>query len=321
VKLFVQIPAWNEDANIGQVISSIPRQIEGVDKVEVLVVDDGSTDRTKEVAREAGADHLVCLPGHRGLARAFQAGIDACLRLGADIIVNTDADQQYPGSEIPALIQPLLGGQAEMVIADRGIAADSEYPVMKKGLQRLGTWVVRRLSGTAVRDATSGFRAFTREAALSLQVISEFTYTLETIISAGEKNLAISSVPVRTNPSTRESRLFESIYQYLARSAESLVRIYSRSQPLRVFGIIGALIFTSGFGIGIWFLVHYFTAGGKGHIQLLIMAAVLLIVGFQVMLIGLVADLIAGNRKLMEEILTRLKRIELSGPERGEDAQ
>jgi len=312
VKLIVQIPAWNEEENIAQTIASIPRQIDGVDRVEVLVVDDGSTDRTAEKAGQAGADHVVRLTSHRGLAKAFQAGLDACLRLGADIIVNTDADHQYPGDEIPRLIQPLLSGEAEMVVGDRGIAADQEYPVIKKGLQRLGTRVVRWLSDTEVKDATSGFRALTREAALSLQVISDFTYTLETIIAAGQKDMAISSVPVRTNPPMRESRLFESMPQYLRRSMETMIRIYSRFQPLRVFGTIGALLFISGFGIGIWFLVYYLIAGGKGHVQLLILSAVLLIIGFQVMLIGLFADLIASNRKMIEEILTRLKRIEFS---------
>lgn len=323
MKLIVQIPAWNEEQTISRTIASIPRIIQDVDKVEVLVIDDGSSDMTKEKAVEAGANHMVELGSHKGLAQAFQAGLDACLRLGADIIVNMDADNQYPGEEIPRLIQPLIEKRADMVIGDRGIAADADYPPVKKRLQTMGSWAIRRLSGTNIKDATSGFRAFSREAAFSMQVISDFTYTLETIIAAGQRRMEIITVPIKTNPPTRQSRLFESIPQYLTRSVETMIRSYSRLQPLRFFGAIGALLFLAGFGIGIWFLFYFFTVGGKGHVQLLILAAILLITGFQVMLIGLVSDLIASNRRLLEEILTRIKKIEFpdgpTGREGGND--
>ncbi|OGP56012.1 MAG: glycosyl transferase [Deltaproteobacteria bacterium RBG_13_61_14] len=306
-KLIVQIPCWNEEANLAAVIAGIPRRMEGVDAVEVLVIDDGSTDRTAEAATAAGADHLVRFTSHRGLARAFAAGLDAALKLGADLIVNTDADGQYRGEDIPKLIAPILAGEADLCVGDRGIAADRDYPALKQGLQRLGSWVVRRLSETDVADAASGFRAFSRQAALELSVVSEFTYTLETLIAAGKKKLSVRSVPVAVNPPARPSRLYASVPEYLRKSLETMVRVYAMFEPMRVFALIGALPFAAGSAIGLWFLYEYFTTGGKGHVQALILAAVLLIIGFQVMIFGLLADLIAQNRKLIEDLLRRIK--------------
>ena len=306
-KLIVQIPCWNEEANLAAVIAGIPRRMEGVDAVEVLVIDDGSTDRTAEAATAAGADHLVRFTSHRGLARAFAAGLDAALKLGADLIVNTDADGQYRGEDIPKLIAPILAGEADLCVGDRGIAADRDYPALKQGLQRLGSWVVRRLSETDVADAASGFRAFSRQAALELSVVSEFTYTLETLIAAGKKKLSVRSVPVAVNPPARPSRLYASVPEYLRKSLETMVRVYAMFEPMRVFALIGAVPFAAGSGIGLWFLYEFFTTGGKGHVQALILAAVLLIIGFQVMIFGLLADLIAQNRKLIEDLLRRIK--------------
>ena len=306
-KLIVQIPCWNEEALLGATIAAIPRAIQGVDAVEVLVIDDGSTDRTAALAQASGADHLVRFNSHRGLARAFAAGLDAALKLGADIIVNTDADGQYRGQDIPLLIAPILSGSADLCVGDRGIAAARDYPALKKGLQRLGSWVVRRLSDTDVADAASGFRAFSRQAALELSVVSEFTYTLETLIAAGKKKLTVVSVPVSVNPPARPSRLFQSLPEYLRKSLETMVRVYAMHEPMRVFALIGALPLGIGVAIGLWFLYLFFTAGGKGHVQILIFAAVLLITGFQILLIGLLADLIAQNRKLLEDLLRRIK--------------
>lgn len=306
-KLIVQIPCWNEEATVAAVIADIPRRLEGVDVVEVLVIDDGSTDRTAEAARAAGADHLVRLTSHRGLAHAFAVGIETSLKLGADLIVNTDADGQYRGADIPRLIAPLLAGDADLCVGDRGLAASREYPAGKKILQGLGSWVVRRLSRTQVADAASGFRAFSRQAALELSVISDFTYTLETLIAAGQKKFSVCSVPISVNPPARPSRLYASVPQYLRKSLETMIRVYAMHEPMRVFALIGAVPFSAGIGIGVWFLHEFFTTGGKGHVQILILAAILLIIGFQVMVFGLLADLIAQNRKLIEDLLRRFK--------------
>jgi glycosyltransferase involved in cell wall biosynthesis len=308
--VIVQIPCLDEDATIRDVIREVPRRIEGADRVEVLVVDDGSVDRSVEEAKAAGADHIVRFPANRGLARAFDAGIDAALRLGADVIVNIDADGQYRGKDIPRLVAPVVSGQADVVVGDRGIGADPGYPALKKTLQLAGSWTVRRLSGAEVNDATSGFRAYSREAAQRLHLVSEFTYTLESLIQAGKDRLRVKSVSVETRPTKRPSRLFSSVSGYVAKSASTLIRIYSMYEPLKVFSWIGGLIFSAGFVIGFWFLYYFFTEGGKGHVQILILAAVLLIIGFQVIIMGLVADLIGGNRKLIGDLLFRVKRLE-----------
>jgi len=311
VKLIIQIPCFNEEAVLEGTLAALPSRVPGIDVIETLVIDDGSADGTAEAARRGGATYLLRFPVHLGLARAFSAGLDAALKLGADVIVNTDADNQYPGSAIPALVAPILRGEAEMVIGDRAPHQLQHFGPLKRVLQWVGSWVVRQLSGTTVPDAASGFRAFSRRAALKLNVFTRFTYTLETIIQAGKKHIAIGHVPVATNPDTRPSRLFQSIWMYLRRSGSTLVRIYALYEPLRVFWGLGALGILGGLAIGARFLFQYLAGEGAGHIQSLILAAVLLIVGFQTMLIGLVADLIGGNRSLLEDTLFRVRELEL----------
>jgi glycosyltransferase involved in cell wall biosynthesis len=310
-KLIIQIPCLNEAATLPATLADLPRAIPGIDRVEVLIVDDGSTDGTSEVARAHGVDHIVRFRRRKGLAAAFMAGIDACLKQGADYIVNTDGDNQYAGHDIPVLVAPLLSGTADIVIGDRNIQDIEHMSQAKKRLQRIGSWVVRQVSNTKVPDTTSGFRAYTREAALQLSIVSEFSYTLESIILAGKKRIAVTHVPVETNPRLRESRLFGSTWAYLKASAATIVRIYAMYEPLKVFSAIGLLIFAAGFGISVRFLYYYLTGAGLGHLQSLILSAVLLIVGFQVALIGLVADVISGNRKLIEDVLYRVKNLEL----------
>ncbi len=311
-KLIVQIPCLNEAATLPATLADIPRSIPGIDVVEVLIVDDGSRDGTAAVARAHGVEHVIRFPHRRGLAAAFSAGLDACVRLGADYIVNTDGDNQYAGADIPALIAPLLRGDADMVIGDRKIQDHHSMSPMKKRLQRLGSWVVRQVSGTQVPDTTSGFRAYTREAALRLSIVSDFSYTLESIIQAGKKRMTIAHVPIATNRQTRPSRLFTSTWTYIKASAATIVRIYAMYEPLKVFGSIGLLVFLGGFAGAARFLYFVLAGQGWGHVQSLVLSAVLMIVGFQIALIGLVADVISGNRKLVEDLLYRVRRMELA---------
>jgi glycosyltransferase involved in cell wall biosynthesis len=308
MKLIVQIPAYNEEKTIAQTIKDIPRRIDGISEIETLVIDDGSSDATADAAKRAGATHVVRLGSHRGLAAAFIAGIDASLRLGADIIVNTDADNQYAGADIGKLVAPIVRGSAEVVIGDRNVASSPHMSAVKRMLQRLGSWTVSRASGLAVPDVTSGFRAFSREAAGQINVFNPFTYTLETIIQAGNRNLAVMSVPVRTNPPTRPSRLYRGAGTYVRKSATTIFRIYTLYRPLKTFFAIGMTMLLLGTVLGARFVYHFFSGDRSGHIQSLILAAILLIAGFQTLLIGLVADLISVNRRLSEEILVRLKR-------------
>jgi len=309
--LIIQIPCFNEEAYLAATLADLPRSVAGFDMVETLVIDDGSTDRTGEVARQAGATYLLRFPMNLGLARAFSAGLDASLKLGADVIVNTDADNQYRGADIAKLVAPILAGQAEMVIGDRAPHRVEHFGPVKRVLQVVGSWVVRQLSGTTVPDAASGFRAFSRRAALRLNVFTKFTYTLETIIQAGKKHIPIAHVPISTNPDARPSRLFGRISTYLKHSMATLVRIYALYEPLKVFLGLGGTTTAVGLVIGLRFLIDYLADGGAGHIQSLILAAVLIIVGVQTMLIGLVADLIGANRSLLEDALFRVRELEL----------
>jgi glycosyltransferase involved in cell wall biosynthesis len=282
-----------------------------VDEIELLVVDDGSTDGTVELARESGVHHVVQLGHNCGLAYAFQAGLGAALEAGADVIVNTDADNQYRGEDVARLVEPILEGDADIVVGDRGVAALEHFSPLKRLLQRIGSWVVEQAAGIPIPDATSGFRAFTREAALRLTVLSEHTYTLETLIQAGARRMKVTYVPIRTNPQTRQSRLIRSIPSFLALSAVSVIRFYAMYRPLRVFLSIGGVLIAGGMLLGLRFLYLLLEGGGTGNVQSLILAAVLSIVGFQVCLIGLMADLVAMNRKLLEQALYRVRRMEL----------
>jgi glycosyltransferase involved in cell wall biosynthesis len=310
MKLIVQVPCLNEEASLPETLRAIPRSIPGIDRVEVLIVDDGSTDRTGEVARAHGADHVVRFTRHKGLAAAFMAGLDASLRLGADIIVNTDADNQYPGHEIPRLIAPILAGEADMVVGDRGVAEVQHFSPTKRLLQRLGSWVVRKVSGTRVTDATSGFRAFTRDAALRINIVSEFTYTLESIIQAGKKKLAVAHLPIEAKE-TRPSRLFGSTWEYLKRSGATIVRIYAMYEPFRVFVVLGSVLLLGGTVLGLRYAYFWWMGEIRGHLQSAILSVLLLILGFLTLQWGLMADLIASNRKLIEDLLYRVRKQEL----------
>jgi glycosyltransferase involved in cell wall biosynthesis len=311
VKLVIQIPAWDEEEQIAAAVRELPRQVPGFDSVEVLVVDDGSTDATSRVAKEAGADHVLKLGIHRGLAVAWRAGLDHALALGADVVVSTDADRQYAASDVVTLVGPILSGEAEIVVGDRGVATKPDFSPGKRLVQRLGSWVVRRASGTDVPDATSGFRALTREAALRLNVYSRMTYTTETLIQAGHKNMAVRSVRVGTNPPVRPSRLFRRTSRYVLVQAANILRMTALYKPLPVFLGLSAILFLLGaglFGRYAWILATDPTPGA--HLQSLLLATVFLVGSFLSLLTGLLAELISINRTLMEEILLRLRRRE-----------
>jgi glycosyltransferase involved in cell wall biosynthesis len=313
-KLIIQIPCLNEADTLPATLADLPRSVPGIDVIEILVIDDGSKDGTADVARAHGVDHIVRLTRNKGLAAAFMAGIDASLKQHADFIVNTDADNQYAGSDIGKLLAPLLSGTADLTIGDRNIAELRHMSWRKRQLQGLGSWVVRQVSNTTVPDTTSGFRAYTREAALRMTIVSEFSYTLESIIQAGKKRMAIAHVPVTTNPRTRKSRLFDSIFSYIKRSSATIVRIYAMYEPLKVFSYIGLTIFGAGVLLALRFVYEYLTDvtfGGR-MVQSLIFSAVFMIIGFQVLLMGLLADVISANRKLLEDLLYRVRKIELA---------
>jgi glycosyltransferase involved in cell wall biosynthesis len=313
MKLIIQIPCLNEQATLPATIADLPRQIDGIDEIELLVIDDGSTDRTVEVARAQGVEHIVRLTSNRGLAAAFQAGLDACLKLGADVIVNTDADNQYRGADVPKLVAPILAGEADMVVGDRRVATIAHFSGAKKALQRAGSWVVRRLSGTPINDATSGFRAYNREAALGVLVTDDFTYTLESLIQAGKMLVAVSQVEIATNPQTRESRLFDSTGAYVRRNGLSILRIYARYEPLRVFALAGLVVGLLAFCAWLPFLLDWILNGdSSGHIQSLILGAVLFIAALQLFALGVIGDLLAGQRVMTQRVFERVRRVELS---------
>ena len=310
MKLIIQIPCYNEAKTLPETVADLPRSLPGIDCIEYLVVDDGSTDDTARVARELGVHHVVRFTGNRGLAQAFAAGLDACLVRQADIIVNTDADNQYVGADIARLVEPILAGRADMVVGDRQVASVPSFSPLKRSLQRLGSWVISRAAGAAIPDAASGFRALTREAALRTLVLSSYSYTLETLIQAGAQHMKVEYAPIRTNAPRRPSRLMHHLPDYLSNSATTIVRAYALYRPLRVFVMAGALAIFAGLLLGLRFLYFYAIGQGDGHIQSLILTAVLLIIGFQTLLIGLVADLVGANRKITEELLYRVRRLE-----------
>lgn len=316
MKLIVQIPCLNEAETLPEVVAAIPRRIPGVDAVELLVIDDGSTDGTVAAARAAGVDHIVQHPSRRGLAAAFQTGLDTALALGADLIVNTDGDHQYPGADIPRLVAPILAGTADVVIGDRRPATVAEYSPLKRRLQAWGSWVVRQASGTDVPDATSGFRAYTREAALRLNIFTRYTYTLETIIQAGKKGLRLAHITIQPNPKTRASRLMRSQWDYVKRSAATILRLYVVYEPLRTFSWLSVPFFLVGVSLIGRFLVLYALGSLEGTarlVQSVLLGGTSLIIAFVIFLFGVIADLVGANRRLLEETLYRLKRLEMSG--------
>jgi glycosyltransferase involved in cell wall biosynthesis len=318
MKLIIQIPCFNEAQTLSTALSSLPRTVAGFDTVEWLVIDDGSQDNTAEIAKLCGVDHVVRHTGNQGLAKAFMTGLDACLSFGADVVVNTDADNQYNADDIPALVKPILLNQAEMVVGARPISTIEHFSPLKKLLQKIGSWVVRVASKTDIPDAPSGFRAMSRSAAQKLIVFNDYTYTLETIIQAGQKNIAIMSIPIRVNEDLRPSKLVKSIPSYIKRSMFTIVRIFIIYRPFRFFSYIGVFLFSIGFLLGLRFVFKFIGGDGSGNIQSLILASVFLVMGFQTLLIAFVADLLSANRKLLEDI--RVKAINLARNEHANES-
>ena len=313
MKLIIQIPCYNEEETLGITYNDLPKHIDGIDEIEYLIIDDGSKDNTVKVAKELGFHHIVSFKQNKGLAKGFMAGIDACLKLGADIIVNTDADNQYCGADIEKLVKPILENKADIVIGERPIADTDHFSWKKKQFQKLGSWVVRIASNTNIPDAPSGFRAYSKEAALQLNVTNNYTYTLETIIQAGHNKIAMTSVPIRTNGETRPSRLFSSMWKYMQRSAKVIIRSFMMYKPLKFFSIFGGILFLIGVLLGVRYLYFLFSEPNAGHVQSLILASILMIMGFQSILIGLLADIIASNRKILEDIQYRVRKQDIEG--------
>lgn len=308
MKLVIQIPCYNEEGTLGVTLQALPKSIEGIDEIQILIIDDGSSDKTLDVARENGVKDFVIMSKNVGLAKAFSAGLSEAIKLGADIIVNTDADNQYNANDIEKIVRPIIEARADIVIGARPIQNIHHFSFVKKCLQKLGSWVMRLVSSTKIADATSGFRAFSRESALKINVFDNYTYTLETIIQAKAKGLEIISVPISVNGELRESRLIKNVFDYIKRSTFTMMRMFIVYRPFRFFAMIGCLFLIPGFLLGLRFLYFYFNHTGQGHIQSLILAAVLIITGVQVGLIAVLADLLSINRKLLEDIQTRLKQ-------------
>jgi glycosyltransferase involved in cell wall biosynthesis len=309
-KIIIQIPCFNEESTLPIVLAALPRSLSGFDVVEWLIIDDGCTDNTVRVAKQHGVDHVVNFRKNRGLARGFMAGIDKCLELGADVIVNTDADNQYMASDIPKLVEPIVAGLADIVVGSRPIDDIDDFSPIKKILQKIGSKVVRIVSKTKVRDVTSGFRAMSRDAAMQMNVFSEYTYTLESVIQAGQKNLAVLSVPIGTNDYLRPSRLMSSIPSYISKSVATIFRIFVVYKPFRFFIVLGTVLFLLGILIGLRFLFYYLGGNGGGHIQSLILASLFLSAGFQIIMVAFLSDLLSVNRRLSEDIQYRLKKVE-----------
>ncbi len=321
MKLIIQIPCYNEAETLEIALNDLPKKIDGIDEIEYLIINDGSKDATVEVAKKWGVHYVVNFKRNKGLAKGFMAGMDACLRNGADIIVNTDADNQYDGADIEKLVRPILEGKSDIVIGERPIDDTEHFSPLKKKLQHFGSYVVRKASKSDIPDAPSGFRAYSREAAMRMNVINEYTYTLETIVQAGRTKIAQTSVPIRTNPELRKSRLFNSMFGYVKKSMLTILRAFMMYKPMRFFNTVGAIIMTCGVALGIRFLVYLFIGEGTGHIQSLILTSMLILVCFQTFLIGLQADLIAANRKLIEDVQYHVRKMDYDGVKIKEDVE
>lgn len=310
MKLIIQIPCYNEEEILPTTIAQLPKEINGIDIIETMLVDDGSSDKSVEIAESMGVNHIVRLPNHKGLARTFMSGLQQCIKLDADIIVNTDADNQYNADDIEKLIEPILKKEADIVVGTRPINRIKHFSILKKFFQKIGSFMMRLLSSTGTEDAPSGFRAFTKEAALMINVFDNYTYTLETIIQSKSKGLKIASVPIRVNEYNRKSKLVKNLFDYIKRSAFTMIRMFIIYRPFRFFALIGGLLFGVGVVIWIRFLYFFMHDGGNGHIQSLLFAAILMIIGFQTALLGVIADLMAINRKLIEDVQIRIKKLE-----------
>ena len=310
MKLIIQIPCYNEAETLEVALNDLPKQIDGIDTIEYLIINDGSKDNTVEVAKRWGVHYVVNFKRNKGLAKGFMAGLDACLRNGADIIVNTDADNQYCGEDIEKLVRPILSGETDIVIGERPIDQTEHFSPLKKKLQHFGSWVVRKASKSDIPDAPSGFRAYSREAAMRLNVVNEYTYTLETIVQAGRDKIAMASVPVRTNAELRPSRLFHSMFGYVKKSMLTIIRAFMMYKPLRFFTILGGIPLAIGIALGIRFLVFFMQGAGSGHVQSLILASLLVMVGVQTIVAGLQADVISANRKILEDIQYHVRKMD-----------
>ena len=321
MKLIIQIPCYNEAETLEIALNDLPKKIDGIDEIEYLIINDGSKDATIEVAKKWGVHYVVNFKRNKGLAKGFMAGLDACLRNGADIIVNTDADNQYDGADIEKLVRPILEGKTDIVIGERPIDDTEHFSPLKNKSQHFGSYVVRKASKSDIPDAPSGFRAYSREAAMRMNVINEYTYTLETIVQAGRTKIAQTSVPIKTNPELRKSRLFNSMFGYVKKSMLTILRAFMMYKPMRFFNTVGAIIMTCGVALGIRFLVYLFIGEGTGHIQSLILTSMLILVGFQTFLIGLQADLIAANRKLIEDVQYHVRKMDYDGIKIKEDVE
>lgn len=313
MKLIIQIPCYNEAETLEVALNDLPKHIDGIDEIEYLIINDGSKDNTVEVAKRWGVNYVVNFRRNKGLAKGFMAGMDACLRNNADIIVNTDADNQYVGSDIEKLVRPIINGETDIVIGERPIDTTEHFSPLKKKLQHFGSFVVRKASKSDIPDAPSGFRAYSREAAMRLNVVNEYTYTLETIVQAGRTKIAQTSVPIKTNPELRESRLFNSMFGYVKKSMLTILRALMMYKPMRFFNIIGGIIFGLGVLLGVRYLVYFAMGNGGGHIQSLILTSILIFMGFQTILIGLLSDLIASNRKLLEDVQYHVRKLDYDG--------